>query len=406
MEIREINLQTGSCIIEGQVFQLETREIRNNNTLVTFNMSDGTDSITVKVFLTKDQSPDFLANVTDDCYVRISGDVTFDNYSKSIVTMLKSLSMIEKEEKQDLSEEKRIELHLHTKMSAMDGIGSLKDLAKRAKQWGHEALAITDHGVVQAFPEAMELSKSLDLKMIYGMEGYMVNNKKEIVTNYTEGEEYTSYVVFDIETTGLSAINDKITEIGAIRVVNGEIKDTYSQLVNPERSIPEFITNLTGITDEMVKDKPAISEVIVDFNNFIRDDVLVAHNAIFDIGFIRQNMRLNDLKLNNPVLDTLELSRTVFPDLKNHKLNNVAKHLGVSLENHHRAVDDATATAEIFIKTMDLLNEKNINTFSEINRLNSENDSLRDRPFHVIILAKNLIGLKNLYKLVSESHMK
>lgn len=406
MEIREINLQTGSCIIEGQVFQIETRQIRNNNTLVTFNMSDGTDSITVKAFLSQEQSPEFLANVENDSYIRISGDVTFDSYSKNIVTMLKSLSMIEKEEKQDESEEKRIELHLHTKMSSMDGIASLKDLANRAKQWGHKALAITDHGVVQAFPEAMELGKALDLKMIYGMEGYMANDKKEIVTNFDRDKEYSSYVVFDIETTGLSAINDMITEIGAIRVIDGEITDTFSQLVNPQRPIPEFITNLTGITDEMVRDQPVIQEVIIDFENFIKDDVLVAHNATFDIGFIREKMSLSNLQLDNPVLDTLELSRTVFPNLKNHKLNNVAKHLGVTLDNHHRAVDDATATAEIFIKVMDLLKEKDINTFSQINRLNSGNDSFKDRPFHVIILAKNLTGLKNLYKLVSDSHMK
>ncbi len=405
MEIKDINLQTGSCIIEGKVFQLETREIRNNNTLVTFNMSDGTDSITAKVFLSQDQTSSFLRNVVDDAYVRISGDVIFDNYSKSIVTMIKSLSMIEVEEKMDEAEEKRIELHLHTKMSSMDGIGALKDIAHRAKKWGHKALAITDHGVVQAFPEAMELSKSLGIKMIYGMEGYMVNDEIEIVSNFDENKEYSSYVVFDIETTGLSAINDMITEIGGIRVVNGEIKDTFSQLVNPERPIPEFITNLTGITDEMVKDKPTIDEVILDFNDFIKDDVLVAHNATFDIGFIREKMGLNDLELNNPILDTLELSRTVFPKLKNHKLNTVAKHLDVSLENHHRAVDDATATAEIFIKIMELLEERQITTFSELNRLNSGNDSLKDRPFHVIILAKNLVGLKNLYKLVSVSHM-
>lgn len=405
IDIKEINLQTGSCTIIGQVFQMETREIRNNKTLVTFNMSDGTDSTTVKVFLSEEQSSEFLANVENDSYVKVSGDVTFDNYSRSIVTMLKSLNKIQKEERQDNSEEKRVELHLHTQMSSMDGTAPLKKIAARAKEWGHKALAITDHGVVQSFPDAMELGKALDLKIIYGMEGYMVNDKKEIVTNYDNNKEYSSYVVFDIETTGLSAINDMITEIGGIRVVNGEIKDTFSQLVNPERPIPEFITNLTGITDEMVKDKPTIKDVIMEFKEFIKDDVLVAHNATFDIGFIREKMRLNNIQLNNPVLDTLELSRSVFPELKSHKLNLVAKHLGISLDNHHRAVDDAQATAEIFIKIMNLLAEKDIKKFRQINNLNSSSDILKDRPFHVIILVKNLIGLKNLYKLVSESHM-
>lgn len=405
IDIKEINLQTGSCTIVGQVFQIETREIRNNKTLVTFNMSDGTDSTTVKVFLSEDQSSEFLANIENDSYVKVSGDVTFDNYSRSIVTMLKSINKIQKEERQDNSEEKRVELHLHTQMSSMDGTAPLKKIAARAKEWGHKALAITDHGVVQSFPDAMELGKALDLKIIYGMEGYMVNDKKEIVSNFDNDKEYSSYVVFDIETTGLSAINDMITEIGGIRVVNGEIKDTFSQLVNPERPIPEFITKLTGITDEMVKDKPTIKDVIVEFNEFIKDDVLVAHNATFDIGFIREKMRLSNIQFNNPVLDTLELSRSVFPELKSHKLNLVAKHLGISLDNHHRAVDDAQATAEIFIKIMNLLSEKDITKFKQINNLNSSSDILKDRPFHVIILVQNLIGLKNLYKLVSESHM-
>ncbi|WP_353095271.1 PolC-type DNA polymerase III [Tissierella praeacuta] len=406
IKIKDITMQTGSCIVEGTIFQLQIRTTRNNKTLVTFYISDITDSIEAKMFLSEEQSSEFLENIKNDCYVKIEGDITFDNYSKSLVIMLKSINKIQKESKKDNANEKRVELHLHTQMSSMDGVSSLKKIAIRAKEWGHRALAITDHGVVQSFPEAMSLGKDLGLKMIYGMEGYLINDKKKIVENFDDNKDYSTYIVFDIETTGLSAINDMITEIGAVKIKDGEIIGTYSQLINPERAIPEFITNLTGITDDMVKNKPTIKEVILDFIEFIGGDVLVAHNASFDVGFIREKMKLVNMELDNPVLDTLELSRAVFPSLKSHKLNLVAKHLNVSLVNHHRAVDDATATAEIFLKILDILKEKNIINFRQINTFNSNKNLSKDESFHIIIIAKNLVGLKNLYKLVSESHLK
>lgn len=404
-KIKEVNLETGKCVVEGEIFDLETRDIKNNKTLIIFNISDKTNSITAKCFLSKEDASGFLTNVCDDSFARIEGNITFDNYSRSIVMMLTSLELLEKEVRQDNEIEKRVELHLHTQMSSMDGISDLKKIVKRAKEWGHKALAITDHGIVQSFPYAMDLSKQLDIKMIYGVEGYLINDKKEIVKNFVNNRDYSSYIVFDIETTGLSAINDMITEIGAVKIVDNKIVDRYSQLINPERPIPPFITKLTGITDEMVRDKPTIDKVILDFKEFIKDDVLVAHNAQFDIGFIRENMKRCNLELNNPVLDTLELSRAVFPNLKSHKLNIVAKHLSVNLDNHHRAVDDADATAEIFLKIMELLNEKNVTSFEQINNLNANKSLSKERAYHVVILAKNLIGLKNLYKLVSDSHI-
>jgi len=406
IKIRDINIETGSCTILGEIFQLETMELKNNRILVTFYISDLTDSMTVKAFLPQDRAIEFLENVSNNSYVKVSGDIVYDNYSKALVLMLKSLNKLEKEIRTDEEEEKRIELHLHTQMSTLDGINSIKELATRAKEWGHKAIAVTDHGVVQSFPEAMEVSKKLGIKIIYGMEGYLVNDKKEIVSNFDENKEYSTFVVFDIETTGLSAVNDMITEIGAIKVENGKIIDTFSQLINPERPIPEKITNLTGITDDMVKDKPTIGEIINDFKEFIKDHVLVAHNASFDVGFIREKFKLFNLDLNNPVLDTLELSRAVFPDLKSHKLNIIANHLNIELINHHRAVDDAKATAEILIKILDILKEKNITTFKQINLLNGNRDFSKLESFHIVLLAKNLIGLKNLYKLVSESHIK
>lgn len=405
MKIKDITLDTGLAIVSGEIFGLEVRDIRGNRKLVIFNISDHTDSITVKVFLTEKQFNEFENSVRDGLYVQIEGDIVFDNYSRHLVLMLKSLNILEKKIRMDQANEKRVELHLHTQMSSMDGITSFKKIAERAKKWGHDTIAITDHGVVQGFPEAMECSKNLGVKIIYGVEGYLVNDHKTIVKNYDKKQNYNKFVVFDIETTGLSPINDMITEIGGVKIVDGIVVDEFNQLVNPQRAIPQRIVEITGITDDMVKNQPTISEVLPDFEKFIEDCVLVAHNASFDIGFIREQFSKIGKTLNNPVLDTLELTRALFPGLKSHRLNIVAKHLNIPLLNHHRAVDDAKATSEIFLKSMELLDKNGINSFCQINRLTEDKDISKDESFHIIILAKNLIGLKNLYKLISESHL-
>ena len=320
---------------------------------------------------------------------------------------MKNLNTIEKIGRKDNSADKRVELHLHTQMSAMDGITSFSRMAKRAKDWGHSAIAITDHGVVQSFPEGMEASKKYDLKVIYGLEGYLVNDIRSIVTNCKGRSLNTEYVVFDIETTGFSPINNKITEIGAVKIKNGEIIDRYSQLINPEVPIPEKIVDLTGITDELVRNKPTIDNILPGFYNFIEGSVLVAHNASFDVGFIRQNLSKLGIDIENPVLDTLELTRNLFPELKSHKLNIVAKHLNVSLENHHRAVDDAEATAHIFLKCKNILSEKGIKKLDEVNtKLANNKNGYKEETYHVIILVKNYIGLRNLYEIVSDAHLK
>lgn len=405
MPINEVNLQTGVATIKGEVFDVESREIRGNRLLVIFNVSDNTDSLPVKIFLNNEKGREFLDNIKDEDYVILTGDVVYDNYSKCDSIMLKSLKKIEKEIRIDKAKDKRVELHLHSKMSAMDGITDLKKVITRAKEWGHKAIAITDHGVVQAFPEAMSIGKELGMKIIYGLEGYLVNDDEKIVRNFNPEKDYNEFIIFDIETTGLSAINDGITEIGAIKVKDGRVIDTYSQLVNPEKEISEFITNLTGITNDMVADKPKIKDVIGDFKEFISGGVLVAHNASFDIGFIREKMRINNLELNNPILDTLGLARAVFPDLKNHKLDNLAKHLDVNLDNHHRAVDDAKATKDIFLKILEILENRNIKSLTDINSLSDKGDIFKGQSYHIIILAQNLTGLKNLYKIVSKSHL-
>ncbi|NLC02864.1 MAG: PHP domain-containing protein, partial [Tissierellia bacterium] len=222
MKISDINIQTGSAVIKGDIFQIESREIRGDKLLITFNISDRTDSITVKTFLSKEQGTELLDNLSQDSHVILEGDITYDNFSKGIVCMLKSLTRLVKAEIEDESQDKRVELHLHTKMSSMDGVSSLTSLVNRAHKWGHKAIAITDHGVVQGFPEGMELANQLGVKMIYGLEGYMINDKKEIINNYDSQKIYKEYVIFDIETTGLSSINDMITEIGAVKVVDGQ----------------------------------------------------------------------------------------------------------------------------------------------------------------------------------------
>ncbi|MBU5293259.1 PolC-type DNA polymerase III [Anaerosalibacter bizertensis] len=405
-KIRDININSGVVTLEGKVFEVESREIKGGKTLFIFNITDFTNSITAKAFLKKKDKEGFENYVKEGTYVRIRGEVVYDNYSRSSVLMIRALNLMEPPRREDNSEQKRVELHLHTQMSAMDGLTKFSELAKQASDWGHKAIAITDHGVVQGFPEGMEAYKKYGLKVIYGVEGYLVNDIGSIVINYKDEDIDCEYVVFDIETTGFSPMNDKVTEIGAVKIKNGKVVDRFSQLINPERPIPEKIIKLTGITDEMVKDEPTIEEVLPKFHKFIKETVLVAHNASFDVGFMRENFSRIGMEIDNPVLDTLELTRSLFPQLKNHKLNTIAKYLKVNLENHHRAVDDAEATADIFLKCLEILEKKGITKLYEINtKLQDTENAYKGQTYHIIILVKNYTGLKNLYKIVSESHL-
>ncbi|NLJ79180.1 MAG: PolC-type DNA polymerase III [Tissierellia bacterium] len=405
ISINTIDMDTGMATICGEVFEMDVRDIKGNRKLVIFNITDLTDSITVKVFLTQNQFKKFQLNVRDGSYVKVSGNIIYDNYSKFLVLMMKSLNVLEKHIRMDSKDIKRVELHAHTQMSSMDGVISCRELIKRAKKWNHNAIAITDHGVVQGFPEAMRAGNDFDIKVIYGMEGYLVDDERRIVYNCNVERYGERYVVFDLETTGLSPMNDMIIEIGAVKIEDGVIVDEFSQLINPGRPIPLKIVNITGITDTMVEDKPKIHDVLPSFYEFIQDSVLVAHNAVFDMGFLRKQLSNIDREIENPVLDTLELAKSLFPHLKRHRLDVIAKHLDVDLINHHRAVDDARATANIFLKCLDILKDDDIDNLEHINRLIGRKDISRDRAFHVIILVKNIIGLKNLYKMVSESHL-
>jgi DNA polymerase-3 subunit alpha (Gram-positive type) len=320
--------------------------------------------------------------------------------------MAKDIVKSIKTKKTDNASKKRVELHLHTQMSAMDAVSSASDLIERAASYGHRAIAITDHGVVQAYPEAMAAAKKYNIKVIYGIEAYLVDDGVPIAIGGEERNLDDTYVVFDIETTGFSSINDKIIEIGAIKIKDGKIIGRFSEFVNPQIPIPGRIVDLTSITDSMVSGADPIEKILPEFIDFIGDSVVVAHNAGFDTGFIKKNCRDMDMEFKNPIVDTVLLSRFLFPELKKFKLNVVAKHLGISLENHHRAVDDARATADILLRCFKILKDRNILNLGKINSEFLKNIDIKKEPtYHLIILVKNQIGLKNLYKLVSFSNL-
>ena len=346
--------------------------------------------------------------IKKDAYLRVQGEVQFDKYAKEINIMAKAIMTAQAPPpRMDTAEEKRVELHLHTQMSSMDGVTPVKTYIKRAIDWEHKAIAITDHGVVQAFPDAMNAADKSDLKVIYGVEAYLIDDLGNAVFSPRGQNLDDTYVVFDIETTGLSKEKEMITEIGAVKVADGKIIDRFSTFVNPQRPISAEITKLTGITDDMVKDAPTIENVLPEFLKFCEDTVLVAHNASFDTGFIRIAAERAGLgELHHTIVDTLELARALLPELNKHKLDIVCEHLGVTLNGHHRAVNDAEATAEVFIKFLDMLAEKKIFTLDEINVLASRTVNYKKlRAYHAIILVKNYTGLRNLYELVSMAHI-
>ena len=414
IELRQVVGEMGEITIRGQVIRFETREIRNEKTIIMFAVTDFTDTIMIKMFARNDQLPELLGEIKVGVFLKIKGVTTIDKFDGELT--IGSVTGIRKTtdfrvNRKDKYPEKRVELHCHTKMSDMDGVSEAADLVKRAHSWGHPAIAITDHGVVQAFPDAHHFIETLDkddpFKVIYGVEGYLVDDLTEIAAGAGEQTLDDTYVVFDIETTGFSAISDKIIEIGAVKVEKGQITEKFSTFVNPKRPIPFRITQLTGITDEMVMEYPDIETILPRFLEFVGDAVLVAHNAGFDVGFIEQNCRYQNMEPHFTSVDTVALARVLLPSLTKYKLDVVAKALNISLENHHRAVDDAGATAEIFVKFVEMLKERDIYTLKGVNRFGNLNpDAIRKLPtYHVIILAKNDLGRVNLYTLVSQSHL-
>lgn len=403
--ISGLNASSGTVAVVGDIFDVETKELKNGKILMIASITDYTSSISCKLFLTDTNKDGVLENVKKGAYLKLKGDIVYDTYQREISMMISGIRQEARPERKDTSEEKRVELHAHTQMSSMDAICSVKKLVERAAKWGHPAVAITDHGVVQGFPDAMNAGKANNIKILYGVEGYLVEDDSLIIEDANDKELSQTFVVFDIETTGFSNTNDKITEIGAVKIENFKIVDRFSELINPEKDISYKIQELTGITNELIKDKPTIEEVLPRFMEFVGDSVLVAHNAEFDTGFISQKCREQGIMYNHKKVDTLMLARVMLPKLKRHRLNVVAKELGIPLLNHHRAVDDAEATALIFNKFLQMLTEKGAKTLSDVNNILGKIDYTKLSTNHITLIAKNSIGIKNLYKIISDAHV-
>ena len=411
LDIVKIDGPIGEVTIRGKVLSLDTREIRNERTIVIFAVTDFTDSMVIKIFAKNEDLKDILKDIKPGAFLKIRGMANVDKFDGdltigSIVGIKKISNFVEK--RMDNSPEKRVELHCHTKMSDMDGVSDVKAIVGRAMEWGHPAIAITDHGDVQAFPDANHTVEKSDFKVIYGVEAYLVDDLKDIVTNSKNQSIDDKYVVFDIETTGFSPNVNKIIEIGAVKVENGKITEKFSTFVNPQVPIPFRIEELTSISDDMVVDAPTIDVILPQFMEFSKDCVMVAHNADFDMSFIMNNCDALGIAHDFTYVDTVALARILLTNLNRYKLDTVAKAVGVSLENHHRAEDDAGCTAEIFVKFVQMLKDRGAENLDAVNALAASSaDNIKKLPtYHAIILATCDQGRTNLYHLISLSHIK
>jgi DNA polymerase-3 subunit alpha (Gram-positive type) len=412
IDIAKIDGPIGDVTVRGKILTVDTREIRNEKTIVIFSITDFTDTIIAKAFAHNEQMGELSKAIVPGAFVRVKAVASIDRFDNDLT--LGSVWGIKKipdftSTRMDTAPEKRVELHCHTKMSDMDGVSDVKDIVKRAMKWGHKAIAITDHGDVQAFTDANHVVEGVDnFKLIYGVEAYLVDDLKDIVTNCGDQTLDDSYVVFDIETTGFSPKVNKIIEIGAVKVENGKIVDKFSTFVNPEVPIPFRIEELTSIKDDMVVGAPTIDAILPQFVEFCKGCIMVAHNADFDMSFILKNCEDLGIDFAPTYVDTVALARILLPNLNRFKLDTVAKAVGVPLDNHHRAVDDAGCTAEIFVKFLPMLKERGVNTLQEVNKLaGASADNIKKMPtYHAIILATCDQGRTNLYHLISLSHIK
>ncbi len=400
----DIKTYTGPVTVEGSIFAVICDKTRDGNYWVSFKITDYSTSITAKLFLRSDPSV-LLENFKAGDNVLITGDFVYSSYDRCEIILVKYIEQSPKEEKLDEASNKRVELRLHSKMSSFEGVTDFNEYASMLKKWGHTSVAITDKADVQGYPDAMKIAKKHGLKVIYGLDVNLVDSDEDIVKYFDEDKDYSTFVVFDIETTGFSIRTDRIMEIGAVKIKDGVIVDRFSHLINPQRSIPQVVQNLTGIDNALVSDKPTRNEIMPEFARSIEGSVLVAHNAKFDTSFIRAEMARQNMEFKYPVLDTLLFARALFPDSKRYNLKTISSSLGISLVNAHRAVNDAEATAAVFLEMLKLAKESGKNTFSEINTLKSQIDYGKVISGSATILVKNLEGLKNLYKIVSRSHM-
>ncbi len=411
-KVSDLSVDSGKVLLDGEILNTDSRELKSGKFLVTFDLYDGSSTITCKAFIEPDKHSNLIKRLQGAKGVKVNGTAQFDPFSKElgvIVNVIIESTGLKKEVRKDEAAVKRVELHMHTQMSQMDGMTAAKDLLKRAVKWGMKSIAITDHGVVQAFPDAHKyLEKDHpDLKVIYGVEAYLAPDKTPSVSfSKNQVIEDATYCVLDLETTGFSFRTEKITEIGIMKVKNHEVIDEFSTFVNPQKPIPQRVVEVTNITDEMVKDAPTIEEVLPKVLEFVGDSVLVAHNADFDIGFLKHNCAELGLKLGNTYLDTLRLAKDLFPEYKKYKLGIIAENLGIKVEVAHRALDDVDTTVKVFNVMLGMLKEKKAVTLDDIDTvLSGKADYKSLQTYHAIILAKDYVGLRNLYKLISLSHL-
>ncbi len=394
--------------IEGYVFHAETKELRSGRTLLTFKITDYTSSLMVKMFSRDKEDAAILSAVKKGMWLRAQGSIQNDTFVRDLVMIANDINEIKAPARLDKAPEKRVELHLHTPMSQMDAVSSVSDLVSQAAKWGHKAVAITDHAGVQSFPEAYGAGKKNGIKILYGVEANLVDDGVPIAYNPADRNlEDSSFVVFDVETTGLSAVYNTIIELAAVKIKGGEIIDKFEAFANPHHPLSATTIELTGITDDMVQNAPEVEEVLERFRNWAEDDILVAHNASFDMGFLNVGYKKAGFeRAVNPVIDTLELGRFLYPEMKNHRLNTLCKKFDIELTQHHRAIYDAEATGHLLIKMLKDAAEKEIVNHNQFNQYMGEGKAYqRSRPYHCTILAKNEAGLKNLFKLVSFAHI-
>ena len=411
-KVIDLSVDSGKVLLDGDILNTDSRELKSGKFLVTFDLYDGSSTITCKAFVEADKHDTVLKKLKNAKGVKVNGTAQFDPFAKElgvIANVIIESTGVKKEVRQDTAKVKRVELHMHTQMSQMDGMTAPKDLLKRAVKWGMKSIAITDHGVVQAFPDAHKyLEKDHpDLKVIYGVEAYLAPDKTPCVSfSKNQNIEDSTYCILDLETTGFSFRTEKITEIGIMKVKNHEVIEEFSTFVNPQKPIPQRVVEVTNITDDMVKDAPTIEEVMPRLIDFVGDSILVAHNADFDIGFLKYNCAQLGLKLENSYIDTLRLAKDLFPEYKKYKLGIIAENLGIKVEVAHRALDDVDTTKKVFDIMLNMLKEKGANTLDDIVvKLSGSADYKSLSTYHAIILAKNYIGLRNLYKLISLSHL-
>ena len=411
VKVIDLSVDSGKICLDGEIINMDSRELKSGKLLITFDLYDGSSTITCKVFAEAEKAGAMKGRLKGAKGVKVAGTAQYDPFAKElgvIANVIIESTGIKRAERKDNSEVKRVELHMHTQMSQMDGISATKDLIKRAMKWGMKSIAITDHGVVQAFPDAHKLlgRDNPDMKVLYGVEAYLVPDRTPSVS-FSKGQDLdTTYCVLDLETTGLSFRTEKITEIGVMKVKSGEVLEEFSCFVNPEKPIPQKVVEVTNITDDMVKDAETIDVVMPKLLDFLGDSVLVAHNADFDIGFLKYNAKELGYELNNTYLDTLRLAKDLFPDYKKYKLGIIAENLGIKVEVAHRALDDVDTTVKVFRVMLDMLRERGVKKLDDIDTTNNSKADYKKLPsYHAIILAKNYVGLKNLYKLVSYSHL-